>query len=127
MAVFKELDPAVALAAIQGYTDELTEEAAELDKFYGSFKCPRGCGKLNREIDPRHTFSDDSYLVGRSLLRCRNCKYLIDPHTRIVLESGDASKIDVETSPLIQPGEDILGEVWSQDIPHDVEAVRNKG
>ena len=110
MAVFSEMDPAVALAAIEGYEDELTEEATSLDKMYASFTCPRGCGRLQREIDPRHTFSDSSYLVGRALLRCSVCQYLIDPHTRIVLDSGDASKMDLETSPILQPGKKLLGE-----------------
>ena len=116
MGVFKELDPEVARAAIEGYEDVLGPEAAELDRLYQTFRCPRGCGKLHREIDARHAFNDENYLTGRALLRCKNCGFLIDPHTRIVLESGSASKIPVESSPILQPG--ALGYV-----PSDVEDV----
>jgi hypothetical protein len=111
MSVFIELDPNVARAAIEGYEDVLSAEARELDRLYATFKCPRGCGRLQREIDARHTFSDENYLTGRALLRCKNCSFLIDPHTRIVLESGNASKIPVESSPIIQPGRDMVGEI----------------
>lgn len=109
MAAFKELDPAVALAAIDGYEDVLGAEAEALDKLYGAFKCPRGCGTLHREIDPNHVFADENTMVPRSLLRCGNCGYLIEPHTRIVLESGSAAKIPVESSPILQPGRKMLG------------------
>lgn len=111
MAVFKEMDPEVALAAIEGYGDVLSEESQEVDELYRSFKCPRGCGGLHREFDPRHAFSDERYLTARALLRCKNCGFLIDPHTRIVLESGSASKIPVESSPILLPDQQMLGEV----------------
>jgi len=104
MAVFRELDPEVARKAIEGFTDELTQEASELDAFYRTFKCPRHCGTLQREIDPKHVFGDPNTLTPRSLLRCNNCGFLIEPHTRVVLESGSASKIPVESSPILQPG-----------------------
>jgi hypothetical protein len=109
MAAFKELDPAVALAAIEGYDDVLGPEAQALDEFHRSFSCPRGCGPLHREIDPRHTFADPNRLVPRSLLRCGNCGYLVEPHTRMVLESGNAGKMQVESSPIIQPGRKMVG------------------
>lgn len=104
MAAYKELDPAVALRAIEGFVDELLPEAEKLDELYDSFTCPRGCGRLQRETDPRHAFADPGTLVPRSLLRCSNCGFLIEPHTRVVLESGNASKIPVESSPILQPG-----------------------
>jgi hypothetical protein len=109
MAAFKELDPEVARKAVEGYVDELDSEARSLDQLYASFKCPRGCGALHRENDTRHAFGDPNILVPRSLLRCRNCGYLIEPHTRMVLESGNAGKIPVESSPLILPGRKMVG------------------
>ena len=111
MPVIKELRPEDALASIAGYEDVLSSEAKKLDALYRSFTCPRGCGHLQRETDMRHAFSDENCLVGRSLLRCKNCGFLIDPHTRIVLESGNASKIPVESSPLLLPGQEMLGEI----------------
>lgn len=109
MAVYKELDPAIALAAVEGYENALDGEALELDQLYRSFKCPRGCGPLHRETDPRHAFADPNILVPRSLLRCRNCGFLIEPHTRVVLESGSAGKIELESSPILQPGRPRVG------------------
>ena len=109
MAVYRELDPAVALAAIEGFDNVLDEEALALDQLYRSFKCPRMCGPLHRETDPRHAFADPDTLVPRSLLRCPNCGFLIEPHTRVVLESGNASKIPIESSPILQPGRRRIG------------------
>lgn len=99
-----ELDPEVARKAIEGYEDVLTDEGQRLDELYSSFSCPRGCGRLNREMNGKHAFADPNVLVPRSLLRCNNCGFTIEPHTRVVLESGSAGKIEVESSPILQPG-----------------------
>lgn len=104
MAAYKELDPEVARAAIEGFEDVLTPQAEKLNQFHATFTCPRGCGPLQRETDPRHAFADPNTLVPRSLLRCHNCGFLLEPHTNVVIESGSAGKIPVETSPIIQPG-----------------------
>lgn len=104
MAAYKELDPEVARAAIAGFEDVLTPEVEKLDALYASFRCPRGCGGLQRQNDPAHAFADPNTMVPRSLLHCSNCGFTIEPHTRVVLESGNPSKIPVETSPIIQPG-----------------------
>jgi hypothetical protein len=101
MTVYKPMDPQIAWKAIEGYTDELTGEARKHEAFYRQFSCPRGCGRLQKEIDPKHTFSDPETLVGRSLLRCANCRYLVDPFSNLVLESGSAAKIPVETLPIL--------------------------
>lgn len=104
MAAFQELPAEVCLAALEGYEDVLDAEALTLDRLYATFSCPRGCGALHREIDPRHAFSDPNTLVPRSLLRCHNCGFLIEPHTRVVIESGNPGKIELESSPIFQPG-----------------------
>lgn len=112
MSKYTELDPEVARQALEGYVDELDAEARELDKFYAAFKCPRGCsGSLHREIDGRHAFSDPNVLVPRSMLRCKVCGYLIEPHSRVVLDSGNAGKMEVESSPLILPGRRMVGKL----------------
>jgi hypothetical protein len=104
MAVYSELDPEVARQAIEGFEDVLTPEAQRLDALYSSFTCPRGCGSLHRQNDAKHAFADPDTLVPRSLLHCTNCGFTIEPHTRVVLESGSAGKIPVESSPIFQPG-----------------------
>jgi len=109
MTAYRELDPEVARAAIEGFEDVLTEEGQKLDALYRSFSCPRGCGSLHRETDSRHAFADPDILVARSLLRCKNCGFLIEPHTRVVIESGSAGKIELESSPILQPGRKMVG------------------
>lgn len=82
-----ELDPAVALKAIEGYTNELDPEARTLDAFYRQHACPRCKGACRKEIVAGHAFSGDS-LVPRSVLRCETCSHLFDPHSGITLEMG---------------------------------------
>jgi len=103
MVTFKELDPAFVLKALEGHPDVLTAAAKERYGWYESFSCPRCLTKLIKEFDIRHTFADPDYPVSRALLRCHNCRYLIDPHSNVILEYGDASKIPVETIPIINP------------------------
>jgi hypothetical protein len=96
MAVYKEMDPELALKLIEGYQDELTPQARTLEAFYRQFRCPRCKGELQKEFDTRHTFSDPDTAVGRALLRCPTCAFLIDPHSNLVLESGSPAKIPIE-------------------------------
>jgi hypothetical protein len=86
---FIEMDPELALKAIEGFDDELAPAAKKLNAFYRQFSCKR-CGStaLSKEIELRHTFSDQDEVVPRSLLRCSVCNFLFDPHTGIVLEIG---------------------------------------
>jgi hypothetical protein len=109
MAVYQELDPEVARKAIEGFEDVLTPQIEKLDQLYQSFSCPRGCGALQRQNEAKHAFSDPDTLVPRSLLHCANCGFTIEPHTRVVLESGSAGKIPVESSPILQPGRQRVG------------------
>lgn len=101
MSQFKEMDPELVKAAIEGHEDVLTPESDRLSNFYNSFQCPRcQCG-LQKEFDPRHMFADQSSMLARALLRCTNCRYLINPHNDMIIEYGDASKMPVETIPIL--------------------------
>jgi len=93
MTVFKEMDPEDVLRALEGHTDILSEESARYEKLYRSKKCHRGCGDLTKEFHPSHVFSDGNAAIGRALMRCSVCKYLMDPFTDITLEIGDPSKV----------------------------------
>ncbi len=103
MGTFKEMDPESVLKAIEGHKDILQPEAARLDAFYRTFNCPRCKCPLQKEFDMRHAYSDQSTMNARALLRCPDCRYLLDPHSNLVVEYGDASKIPVETIPIIDP------------------------
>lgn len=101
MSVYRTLDPEVAWKLIEGYEDVLSGEARKFDTFYRQFNCPRCKETLVKEFDSRHAFSDPNTLIPRALLRCQGCGFLVDPHTNVVLNSGNAAKMPVETSPLI--------------------------
>jgi hypothetical protein len=100
MRVYKEMDPELARRLIEGYQDELTPALKAQDAFYRQFNCPRCKGSLQKEIDSRVAFTGDG-LIPKALLRCATCRYLIDPHTGLVVEFGDASKIPYEAIPTI--------------------------
>ena len=103
MTILKEMDPAVALKAIEGHKDVLTPESERLERLYKSKHCPRCLGGLQKEFDPRFTYADEEVSIGRALLRCASCQFLLDPHNNIVLEYGDPSKTPVESSTIIVP------------------------
>jgi len=97
------MDPEDVLAAIEGQQNVLAAEADTLEDLYKRFNCPRCRCPLQKEFDAHHVFSDPNVMNPRALLRCPNCSYLIDPHSNLVVEYGDASKIPVETLPIIIP------------------------
>lgn len=103
MNTFKELDPEIARKAIEGHQDILTPEADRLEQLYKSKCCPRCLSELHKEFSARHVFADQSVSVPRALLRCGICSYLLDPHSNLVVEYGNASKIPVESIPIVDP------------------------
>ncbi len=106
MAVFKELDVEVALQAIKGYEDVLSPEAKGLEAFYRQFSCPRCQGGLQKEFDARHAFANPDTMNARALLRCAGCRYLVDPHNNVIIEYGDASKVPLESIPILNGGKE---------------------
>lgn len=95
---FVELDPEVALKAIEGYENELDGELASLAAFYRQFVCPRCHGEMRREIAAGgerggHAFADKNYVTPRALLRCisTECGCLFDPHSGMLVERGRPS------------------------------------
>jgi hypothetical protein len=90
---FVEMDPELAMKAIEGYTNELEPENRKLEAFYRQFKCKRCKGPVRKETLSNHCFADPSTLVARAVLRCEHCSCLFDPFSGIVLELGDPSKI----------------------------------
>lgn len=100
MPLFHEMDPLLIQEALKDEKDILSSAVEEQESFYKSFHCPRCKCDLQKEFDSRHVFSAGN-IIPRALLRCPICKYLIDPHSNIILESGDASKIPIELIPYL--------------------------
>ena len=103
MGVFKEMPPEEVWAAIEGHENVLAKEARELEEFYKQFRCPRCKCELQKEFDARFVFADEDVMNPRALLRCPNCRFLIDPHNNLIVEYGDPSKIPLESIPIINP------------------------
>lgn len=101
MPIFKEMDPEIARKAIEGQEDVLTAEGEALQALYKRFNCPRCKCALQKELDFRTMYSDGNVMNARAMLRCPNCRYLIDPHANLVVEYGDPSKTPLETIPTI--------------------------
>lgn len=106
MPVFKEMDPELVWAALEGHKDVLTPEAESLERMYRTCRCPRCKTELQKEFDPNHVFADENVSVPRALLRCTSCRYLLNPHNNMIIEYGDASKTPVESIPIIDPDPD---------------------
>lgn len=89
---FVELDPEVALKAIEGFENELDPELISLAAFYRQFSCPRCKGEVRKELatgeNGGHAFADKNFVTPRSLLRCLACACLFDPHSGMVVERG---------------------------------------
>jgi acetone carboxylase gamma subunit len=84
-----ELDPEIALAAIEGQVNLLEGEQKKADAFYRQFICP-SCksGSLSKRFDPRHAFADSDWLIARATLICNECGCHFDPHSGLLLEPG---------------------------------------
>lgn len=105
MAIFKPLDPELAWKAIEGFEDVLSPEAKALDAFYRQFTCPRCKGGLVKKFDSRHAFGPgNTDMTAHALLNCTTCGYLVEPHTNLVLDSGNPAKMPVSVSPIWTPG-----------------------
>jgi len=89
--MFKEMDPALILKAIEGYQNELAPQNIALEAFYRQFRCKKCGNECRKEIVSGHVFSDPDTLVPRSCLRCLSCRCLFDPHSGLLLELGDAT------------------------------------
>jgi hypothetical protein len=90
---FVEMDPELARKAVEGYQNELEPEKRKLEAFYRQFRCKRCKGPVRQEVLPNHCFSDPESVVARSVLRCEQCECLFDPHSGVVLELGDPTKV----------------------------------
>lgn len=104
--VVRELSPEIARKAIQGYKDEISPAAVADDAFYRQFRCPSCRADMTRE------FLGGSHAVGvtwvdgcatpQALLRCTECKLLMNPRSGLIIEQGNF----IPTIPL---DDDIIG------------------
>jgi len=102
----KLVDPRITAKLLEGYADTITEAVEERNKFYQQQQCPYcGGNALTRTANPRLLFRPDDPLP-RYQLRCQNCDCLFDPHTGIVLKTGNVGKAFVPAVPLLDGPDD---------------------
>lgn len=97
MPVYKELDPEVLEQLLAPYKDEgsteLAKERKHEDAFLAQQKCPT-CGSSGMTpfmVSSAHAFGHGN-LLARSALRCNLCGAEYDPHSKIVLGTGNLAK-----------------------------------
>ena len=92
--LYKELDPAVAWAAIEGQGNLFTAAQEKADAFYRQFVCPSCKGaSLSKRFNARHAFADPGWMVGRATLLCAECQCHFDPHSGLILEMGNPANV----------------------------------
>jgi len=77
---------------LQGEEDMITPEVAATQAIQDSTPCPRCGGHFHKMLDPNRAFSADRALP-RSFLQCVDCGYTYDPHTEIVIATGNPAKV----------------------------------
>lgn len=92
---YVELDPEVALEAIEGHESIFTGEQLKADAFYRQFICP-SCksSSLGKRFNARHAFADPSWHIARATLVCNECGCHFDPHSGLILEMGNPAKVE---------------------------------
>ena len=101
-----ELSPDIAKKAIQGYKDEITPAATADDAYYRHFKCPSCSSEMLREFVGGPLGAGVTWVDGcvtpQALLRCGECKLLMNPRSGIIIEQGGFV-------PTIPVDDDIIG------------------
>ena len=97
----KFLDPQVTLKLLEGHTDTITPLAQERERFYKSQTCPQCHGNsFIKRADMRIMFVDGDPLP-RYLLECLSCGGIFDPHSRLIVKTGNLGKAFAPTIPTI--------------------------
>ncbi|HNC99627.1 MAG TPA: hypothetical protein PKW90_26090 [Myxococcota bacterium] len=97
MPVYKELDPEVLEQMLKPYRDEgedtLGKERRHEEAFLKQQQCPTcgASGMIPFLVSTRHAYGHGN-LLARNALRCTACGTEYDPHSRIVLGTGNLAQ-----------------------------------
>jgi len=89
----KILDPALTKLLLKDEEDILTPRAAQRDAAISAAPCPRCKGELRRSLNPQHVFTPEEPLA-RILAECGECGFCYDPHSGLILSTGNPSMGD---------------------------------
>ncbi len=99
----RTLPPGLAARLLEGVKDELTPAVEARAKFFETTPCGRCGSAMEPHFHGPRAFTPDSPLP-RTVARCPECGFIIDPHTNLVLDTGDPSRIE-DALPIIRPEE----------------------
>ena len=85
------LDPEIAQKLLEGHRDVVTAANEERDKFYAAQSCPR-CGGNCRKLGDYHTMHTGDSALPKFYLQCLACGEEFDPHTGIILKTGNIAQ-----------------------------------
>lgn len=90
------MDPALAAKLIEGYENELEPALKAQDAFYRQHNCPRCGGNTQKHfLSVQHAFPGIAgEILPRSGLKCLLCECVFDPHSGMIVELGNAGKIN---------------------------------
>jgi hypothetical protein len=105
----QELHPDIARKAIEGYEDELAPAQRTDDSFYRQFACPScGCSSMTKEFPAGPRGSGTTWIDGevtpQALLRCCDCKLLMNPRSGLIVESGGHAPLFNGVEDELDPG-----------------------
>jgi hypothetical protein len=99
------LDPEIAQKLLEGHKDVVTAASEERDGFYAAQSCPR-CGGNCRKLGDYHTMYTGEGALPKFYLQCLACGEEFDPHSGIILKTGNVGKAVVPAYPIIGQSED---------------------
>lgn len=100
---FRTLPPELTKLLTAGIEDELTPAREKHDGVITKTPCMRCGGAMQPHLHASMAFTDASPLP-RTVGRCVDCGLILDPISGLVLDTGDASKIE-EALPLVGTSE----------------------
>ena len=98
------LDTEITRKLLEGHADVISKAREEQDKFYAAQSCPR-CGGNCRKLGDYHSLHSGEDALPRFYLQCLACGEEFDPHTGIILKTGNLGRAFVPAIPIIR-GED---------------------
>lgn len=99
------LDPEIAQKLLEGHEDVVSARTEEQDKFYAAQSCPR-CGGNCRKLGDYRTMHTGDEVLPKFYLQCLACGEEFDPHTGIVLKTGNIGQAFVPAYHIFGQGEE---------------------
>lgn len=94
------MNPEVAKKLLEGQRDVMTPLSEDREKFYASQTCPR-CGGNCRKLGNYHTMYTGDDALPKFYLQCLACGEEFDPHTGIILKTGNVGRAFVPAYPIV--------------------------